>query len=215
MDYQFQRLLDLVRRTGDRLVVTDPNGEDTYVLMGLDAYEKIADRTASPTDSPWLDSDLDDEEDEYLDDCCDFESCNGDCQSCFEKDEDFDGKNWTFPNEVLNDSTNDFSAPEKTEVFEPVNDSSAAKNIWSAMPEAGSSSETWDVNNFSDVEQKIVEEKFAVETETTIQEPTITPIQEENESQKISEVSQESSEKSVDKSSEDLGEEQFYLEPIE
>ena len=48
MDYQFKRLLNLVRRTGDRLVVTDPNGEDAYVLMGLDAYEKLADILTPP-----------------------------------------------------------------------------------------------------------------------------------------------------------------------
>lgn len=41
MDMQFKRILNLVRRTGDRMVVTDPNGEDTYVIMGFDAYEAL------------------------------------------------------------------------------------------------------------------------------------------------------------------------------
>lgn len=43
MDRQFKRILDLVRRTGDRMVVTDTNGEDTYVVMGLEAYEALVD----------------------------------------------------------------------------------------------------------------------------------------------------------------------------
>lgn len=41
MDMQFKRILNLVRRTGDRMVVTDPNGEDAYVVMGFDAYEAL------------------------------------------------------------------------------------------------------------------------------------------------------------------------------
>lgn len=41
MDQHFKRILNLVRRTGDRMVVTDPNGQDAYVVMGLDAYEAL------------------------------------------------------------------------------------------------------------------------------------------------------------------------------
>lgn len=36
-----KRLLSLVERTGDRLVITDPAGEHPYVLMGLEHYEKL------------------------------------------------------------------------------------------------------------------------------------------------------------------------------
>lgn len=41
MDKHFKRILNLVRRTGDRMVVTDPTGDDAYVVMGLDAYEEL------------------------------------------------------------------------------------------------------------------------------------------------------------------------------
>ena len=41
MDKQLRRILDLVRKTGDRMVVTDANGEDVYVVMGLDQYENL------------------------------------------------------------------------------------------------------------------------------------------------------------------------------
>ena len=44
-----QRLLDLIGKTGDRIVVTDPAGEKPYVLMSLDQYEKLmGEKGASP-----------------------------------------------------------------------------------------------------------------------------------------------------------------------
>src|SRR5690349_13284151 len=36
-----KRLLALIEKTGDRLVITDSAGEHPYVLMGLDHYEKL------------------------------------------------------------------------------------------------------------------------------------------------------------------------------
>lgn len=36
-----KRLLSLIEKTGDRLVVTDPAGEHPYVMMGLEHYEKL------------------------------------------------------------------------------------------------------------------------------------------------------------------------------
>ncbi|WKZ28548.1 MAG: hypothetical protein QY323_03330 [Patescibacteria group bacterium] len=36
-----KRLLSLIEKTGDRLVITDPAGENPFVLMGLDHYEKL------------------------------------------------------------------------------------------------------------------------------------------------------------------------------
>lgn len=41
MDKQFRRILDLVRRTGDRMVVTDSDGENVYVVMDVEAYEAL------------------------------------------------------------------------------------------------------------------------------------------------------------------------------
>ncbi len=41
MNNQFKRILDLVRRTGDRMVVTDPEGEQAVVIMDFDEYEAI------------------------------------------------------------------------------------------------------------------------------------------------------------------------------
>ncbi len=36
-----KRLLSLIEKTGDRLVITDPAGEHPYVMMGLEHYEKL------------------------------------------------------------------------------------------------------------------------------------------------------------------------------
>jgi hypothetical protein len=36
-----KRLLDLVEKTGDKMIVTDPAGERPYILMGLGQYENL------------------------------------------------------------------------------------------------------------------------------------------------------------------------------
>ena len=71
----FKRIFELIRRTGDRLVVTDPEGEETFVVMDLDDYEMLLDLGMS--------------------DCSDFADCSDcgcgcDFQSDFEEDETFD-----------------------------------------------------------------------------------------------------------------------------
>jgi len=38
-----RRILDLAKRTGDRVIITDPDGEDAFVVMGLDQYEGLLD----------------------------------------------------------------------------------------------------------------------------------------------------------------------------
>ncbi|MEK7665951.1 MAG: hypothetical protein AAB337_03705 [Patescibacteria group bacterium] len=45
MKPQFQRILDLVKRTGDRMIVTDADGSSAYVIMGLDQYEYLLDHS--------------------------------------------------------------------------------------------------------------------------------------------------------------------------
>jgi hypothetical protein len=41
MKDQFQRLLRLAKTTGDRLIVTDKNGENAFVVMDIDQYEAL------------------------------------------------------------------------------------------------------------------------------------------------------------------------------
>lgn len=41
MKDKMRRIIELVRRTGDTVVVTDPEGDDIFVVMGLDRYESL------------------------------------------------------------------------------------------------------------------------------------------------------------------------------
>ncbi len=42
MQNQLQKAINLAKKTGDRLIVYDmSNGEDAYVVMGIDEYEKL------------------------------------------------------------------------------------------------------------------------------------------------------------------------------
>lgn len=51
MDDIFKRILALARRTGDRLIVTDPDGKDAFALLSLDQYEELL---GGPKDEPGL-----------------------------------------------------------------------------------------------------------------------------------------------------------------
>lgn len=46
---QFERLLRFARRTGDRLIVTDPAGEEPIVVMSLDQYESLVQNALGPS----------------------------------------------------------------------------------------------------------------------------------------------------------------------
>lgn len=54
MNDQFKRILELIRRTGDRMVVTDPNGKDTYVVMDLDDYETLLEAVGVLDDAEFM-----------------------------------------------------------------------------------------------------------------------------------------------------------------
>ena len=57
---QLNRVLKLVRRTGDKLVIFDKENDSGYAVMNLDQYENLLDEaTLNPSD---FDSDDDDEE---------------------------------------------------------------------------------------------------------------------------------------------------------
>ncbi len=42
MSSKFEKVLNLAKKTGDRLIVFDKNKEEAYVVMNLEEYEKIA-----------------------------------------------------------------------------------------------------------------------------------------------------------------------------
>ena len=55
-----KRFLDLVEKTGDKVIVTDPAGEHPYVLMSLAQYERLLklDESAPSKDSVISDSSI-------------------------------------------------------------------------------------------------------------------------------------------------------------
>lgn len=58
MKDQLKRILNLVRKTGDTMIVTDSDGDNAYVVMDLDQYEMLID--SGMQEFP----DFDDEDDE-------------------------------------------------------------------------------------------------------------------------------------------------------
>ena len=46
MEQHLKRVLNLVRRTGDTMVVVDKDSEDAFVVMDLDRYEHLLDETS-------------------------------------------------------------------------------------------------------------------------------------------------------------------------
>jgi len=52
MKDQFKRILSLVRKTGDTMIVTDPDGKDAYVVMDLDQYELFLGFSGDEEDMP-------------------------------------------------------------------------------------------------------------------------------------------------------------------
>lgn len=59
---QFSRIMRFAQRTGDRLIVTDPEGKEPVVIMALDEYEALVEGALGPGDFSMLDGEGDDDE---------------------------------------------------------------------------------------------------------------------------------------------------------
>ena len=51
-DATMKRLLTLAEKTGDKVIVTDPAGEQPYVLMTLDQYERLIGQPSAASHKP-------------------------------------------------------------------------------------------------------------------------------------------------------------------
>lgn len=131
MDKQLRRILNLVRKTGDRMVVTDGNGEDVYVVMGLEQYENLVIPHGITGVQPVGRDEL---EDGWFEDCGPEEEPGRVGPSYAKASE---GKPVIVP---------PLSAP--------------PSDIWEAMPPAGSESETWNISTMSDAEKIDLEKQF-------------------------------------------------------
>ncbi len=138
MDEQLRRILNLVRKTGDRMVVTDGNGEDVYVVMGLEQYENLVIPQGIKVVQPHSRDELDDG---LPSEASRSEGWFEDCEAQEE------------PGRIV---------PSHAKVSEskPVAPSAPPSDIWEAMPPAGTDSETWDISRMSDVEKIDLERQF-------------------------------------------------------
>ncbi|MEI6510681.1 MAG: hypothetical protein WCO25_01410 [Candidatus Uhrbacteria bacterium] len=139
MDKQLRRILNLVRKTGDRMVVTDTNGDDVYVVMGLEQYENLVVPKEIVEKSSGLPSEAGFGE-EWWNDC---------------EPEEEEGRVGP-PSVAVATTTPDpsFQKGGETRQAPPPSD------IWEAMSPAGSESETWDISKMSDVEKTDLERQF-------------------------------------------------------
>ncbi len=157
MKDQFRRILDLVRRTGDTMIVTDPDAQDVYVVMDIEQYEMLLDVTGE----------------------MEFEE--------------------TVPSFV----------GEQEEVSSLQEADPVPENIWEAMKPANEEGETWDPGQMNEEELADLERQYQVFAERNVKAAL-----EETQKQ---EESVSKPEKIAEKQAQDdeLGEEQFYLEPVE
>ena len=131
MDKQLRRILNLVRKTGDRMVVTDGNGEDVYVVMGLEQYENLVIPHGITGVQPVGRDEL---EDGWFEDC---------------GPEEEPGR----VGPVVHPP-----APTRSTVVVPP--PVPPSDIWEAMPPAGSDSETWDISRMTESEKVDLEKQF-------------------------------------------------------
>ncbi len=167
MKDQFRRILDLVRRTGDTMIVTDPDAEDVYVVMDIEQYEMLLDVT-------------------------------GDIE-----DEGFEGDVLDFPGE--GELSSDVEEP--VEIHPSASDDFSPENIWEAMKPANEEGETWDPAAMNEEELADLERQykaFASRNVKTAMEEVQKPEEKIPEKPVILEAEDD-----------ELGEEQFYLEPVE
>ncbi|MBT5808073.1 hypothetical protein HOI18_02240 [Candidatus Uhrbacteria bacterium] len=149
MNDQFKRILDLVRRTGDTMVVTDPDGDEAYVVMNLDQYELMLD----------VEHDL-------------GEMVMGDDVECFE--EDLMG--YEVQEEVNIPDVAENSPQIKAEtkgigiVSESGVPSESPADIWSAMKPAGEEGETWDPEQLNPDQLADLEQQYQVFAARNVQE---------------------------------------------
>lgn len=192
------------------MVVTDTNGEDIYVVMGLEQYENLVD----PQDF---------NEEDYLDEIYRRDDKDdwgpgwwGGGPPPEDIDPSLDGLGGVAAEPEQDPSTRFAPSGKKDLLSERPSGVEDPKpspaDIWEAMQPAGQEGETWDIGKMDEGEKADLAkqyEEYQVNKQSDKPDPITTPkplLQNEG----STEI--ESSDKKED---EDFGEEQFYLEPIE
>ncbi len=198
MDKQLRRILNLVRKTGDRMVVTDTNGEDVYVVMGLEQYESLVD--SCPDDFDYAGVDKRDNDGPYM---------GG----------GFDEPELDIPEEYY------VPRPPVSPVVS-ADTSTEPPDIWDLMQPAGEGGSTWDLEKLTGAERKDLEEQFVeYQRRKATEEARLNSEGAELAERAVGAVKQSttsvpltpnlSTDTHDTQKDEEFGEEQFYLEPIE
>ncbi len=187
MQDQFKRILDLVRKTGDTMVVTDPNGKDVYVVMDLEHYESMVEEMTGGNE----------EEGDCGDNCCQRIPMQTNLTQIVptKKEEE-----WQIPDEFIIDDPEGGLADEvETGGGQGMpND----LDIWSTMQSANESGPTWNVSQMDGSEVAELERQYKEFAQKNVQQA----INEGNPGIQTIEAKEPI---------EEFSEEQFYLEPIE
>ena len=187
MKDQFKRILELVRKTGDTMVVTDTNGNDVYVVMDLDQYEMILEHASV----------LDELDDETFD--------PDKTETIFEDSlSKEDQKDWQIPEEFIIDDP-EGGLTDDPEIFTSDKDLTANSqdlDIWTTMQPANESGPTWDLSQMNTSEIEELEKQYKVFADKNIQ-------------QALSENKKHDLKPEQNGPEDNFSEEQFYLEPIE
>lgn len=203
MQDQFKRILDLVRKTGDTMVVTDPNGKDVYVVMDLEHYESMVEAITGTDDS------------------CEDECCGGGCHNdSFEQVGRSQEKpktpepeeEWKIPDEFIIDDPEGGLAdepeigPEFNEAQDPHSMGRqgipADADIWATMQSANENGPTWNVSEMNDHEVAELERQYREFAQKNVHQAILEEQVDEQNSKKT-------------ESPDEFSEEQFYLEPVE
>jgi len=202
MQDQFKRILELVRKTGDTMVVTDPNGKDVYVVMDLEHYESMVEAMIGD-----------------MDDSCADECCGGGCHDgraenvdSFQEKPKNSQEEWKIPDEFIIDDPEGGLAdePETFPAMEEMDDSRSMgrqgipsdTDIWTTMQSANDHGPTWNVSEMNDHEVAELERQYKEFAQKNVQQ-AILEEQVDGQNPKKTEPVDE------------FSEEQFYLEPIE
>jgi PHD/YefM family antitoxin component YafN of YafNO toxin-antitoxin module len=186
MNDPFKRILNLVRKTGDTVVVTDSNGKDSYVVMDFDLYESMMD---GMMDEPDI-----------------YESGIEDLDGLEMKKEE----EWQIPKDFVIDDPEgglaDDPVVEHSITSLPQDSTQNDIDIWNTMQKAGDIGETWDISKMNDEQKNELGRQYEAFAAKNVAEA----IKEVDGKPFLGNKIQEEK-----PSEDDFSEEQFYLEPVE
>lgn len=169
MDKQLRRILDLVRKTGDRMVVTDTNGDDVYVVMGLEQYEALVDLGSDDFDYSGVDKP---EVGPYS---------GGD----FEEPERDLPEEYYAPRPSSEGPSATYTPPSA------VDTSTEPPDIWDLMQPAGAEGSTWDLEKLTGAERKDLEKQFVEYQQRKAEEESRIKAQESKKVEEVKETKKE------------------------